>query len=138
MIVSINLKTEHGTPGWLSLDKSGKSQRITFRSKTNEKIEAYLGHFDHHSDNGLPIGIPVKKSALKREPWIFSPKTLYLSASAMMMQSNKGEQFNHQIELGHSLVLCALASGNDLYAFIIVEPSTDERYDYWPVLVESV
>jgi hypothetical protein len=134
MILSLNLRTEHGCPGWFVLTREEKTKLLTFRSKTNEQISAHLGNYGH--DNELPQGFAIQKRALQKQPWLFS-KQLYLGASGMTVQSIDGNEYHSPIELNQSLVCVALSSEGELFAYLVVEPSMDVRFKYSPVLVNK-
>ena len=97
-------------------------------------MEAYLGNYGH--DNDLPRGFEVQKNALKKQPWLFS-KQLYLAASGLMLQAKDGGEYHIPIELKQSLVCVALSSGGELFAYLVVEASKDERFRYWPVMLNT-
>lgn len=131
MILSLNLRTEHGCPGWFDLSSESKTSQLVFRTKANDKVDAYLGNYGHEND--LSKGFAVKKNVLKKQPWCFS-KTLYLSANGMMMQAMDGGEYHIPIELGQSLVCVALSVGGELFAYLVVEKSKDNRFRYFPVM----
>ena len=133
MILSLNLRTEHGCPGWFALSEKENTKPLTFRSKTNEKINAYLGNYGHEND--LPSGFAIQKSALKKQPWCFG-KTLYLSANGMMLQARDGGEYHIPIELDQSLVCVALACEGELFAYLVVERARNDRFKWFPVIVE--
>ena len=134
MILSINLRTHHGHPGWLPLEPP--SRLLTFTTKANENVEAYLGA--KGLANNLPKGFSVNIRALQKEPWVFS-KTLYLAASGLLLKpkdEKDGGEYHHTIELNQTLVCRALPSEGQWYAYIVVEPSKNPRYQYFPFLVD--
>ena len=134
MILSLNLRTEHGCPGWFVLSPEEKTKPLTFRTKTNDRVTAIMGNYLHEND--LPKGFAVQKRVMKSQPWCFG-KTLYLGASGAMMQAIDGNEFHVPIALGQSLVCVALPSEGELFAYLVVEPSRDERFKYWPVVVKQ-
>ena len=91
-----------------------------------------MGNYGH--ENELPKGFAIQRRALEKQPWCFG-KTLYLSANGMMLQAVDGGEFHIPIELGQSLVCVTLSCGGELFSYIVVEPSRDERFKYFPVLV---
>ena len=91
MILSLNLRTDHGCPGWFVLSPEEKTKPLTFRTKTNENVTAMLGNYKHEND--LPKGFAVQKRALKKQPFCFG-KTLYLSADGMMLQAIDGNEYH--------------------------------------------
>jgi hypothetical protein len=132
VILSLNLRTEHGCPGWFVLSKDEKTKPLTFRTNTNERVHAFMGNYGH--DNELGNGFSVQKRAVNSPPWSFG-KRLYLEASGMMMQAKDGKEYHIPIELGQSLVCVTLSCGGQLFSYIVVEPSRDERFRYWPVML---
>ena len=84
MILSLNLRTKHGCPGWLDLSPEEKTKLLTFQARTNEQVVAYLGNYGHEND--LPKGFAVQKRVLQKQPWCFG-KQLYLSANGMKLQA---------------------------------------------------
>ena len=93
-----------------------------------------MGNFGHNND--LPQRFAVQKSALKKQPFCFG-KTLYLSADGMMLQAIDGNEYHIPIELGKSLVCVALSYKGELFAYLVVEPSRDDRFRYGPILQSS-
>jgi hypothetical protein len=134
VILSLNLRTEHGCPGWFALSPEEKTKPLTFRTKVNDRVTVIMGNYLHEND--LPKGFAVQKRALQKQPWLFS-KQLFLGASGIMLQAIDGNEYHIPTELGQSLVCVALSSGGEWFAFVVVEPSRDQRFRYWPVMVNT-
>ena len=132
MIVSLNLVTDTGTPGWIALEPPAKM--TLFRTKTNERVEAYLGNTSKTEDNNLPKGYAVNKKALAKPEWAFT-KPLYLNVSSFMIQAGSGEQYHHPVPVDQVMVFRGITHNHNLYAFMVVERSEDPRYRHWPVFV---
>ena len=130
MILSINCTTANGIPR--NVDLVPPSPRVSFTTKTNEVIEAYLGNSGITEQ--LPNGFAVNQSALPKEPWCFS-KMLYLKAHSFMAESLDGKQYNHMVDIDQEFLIKGLLFEEDYYGFIVVGPSTDPRYRWWPVMV---
>ena len=134
MILSLNLRTDHGCPGWFNLSPDEKTKPLSFRTKTNENIKAYLGTYGH--ETALGKGFSVQKRILSSPPWSFGKK-LYLEASGMMMQAKDGGEYHIPIELGQSLVCVALPNNGEWFAYLVVEAARDERFKVWPVMLNA-
>lgn len=128
MILSLNLATESGTPGWVSLEPPAKA--VYLKTATNENIKAFLGNIE---DNGLPKGYAVNINALTKAPWQFA-KSLTLKASGFTIQAIDGGQYHQQIPLDKQLTYRGIVHEEKLYAYLVVERSTDGRFFYYPVL----
>ena len=128
MILTLNLATETGTPGWINLEPPAKA--VYFRTATNENIKAYLGNIQ---DNGLPKGYAVNMKALNKQPWQFA-KPLTLKADGFTIQAKDGHQYHQQLPVDKQLSFRGIAHEGDVYAFMVVERSADTRFFYYPVL----
>ncbi len=133
VILSLNLRTEHGCPGWCALSEHETTKQIIFKTKTHEKIPAYLGNVGHEND--LSKGFAVQRRALKKQPWCFG-KVLYLAASGMMVQALDAREYHVPIELRQAMVCVALPGNGTgtLYSYIVVEPSM--RFKWYPVFID--
>jgi len=129
MIVSLNLITDTGTPGWVDLEPPAKY--ALFRTNTNGKIKATLGNM---ADNGLPKGYAVTKAAIKKPQWQ-NAKTLYLHVSSFMALKNDGGQYHHLVPVCHELLFKGIQHEDQWFAFMVVDKSTDPEYRYWPIPV---
>ena len=128
MIVSLSINSDTGVPCTVAL--MHPAPRAVFVTKTNEKIHGYLG-YDGDSD-GHRKGFSVKDTALQHEPWCFA-KTLYLPVHSFMAQSNNGSQYNHMVDIDKVMLVKGLLLNGDYHGFLVVTPSTDPRYRWWPV-----
>lgn len=130
MIISINCTNEHGIPR--SVELNPPSPVVTFITKTNEQIEGFLGNAGR--TDVLPQSFSVNKKALVKQPWCFG-KTLYLTAQSFMAESLDGNQYHHPVNIDDTMMIRGLVLEDNVYGYIVVEPATDPRYRWWPVLV---
>lgn len=60
-----------------------------------------------------------------------------LPAHSFMALALDGNQFHHPVAIEQVMFVKGLLFQGDYYGFIVVEPSTDPRYRFWPVLVDQ-